>query len=60
VLPIKHGDGKQTTVDPTTAHALLTVHDALSDENKKKFAEHLGKSKHHFNKMLDFTWKSVK
>lgn len=57
---IKHGDGKQTTVDPTTAHALLTVHDALSDENKKKFAEHLGKSKHHFNKMLDFTWKSVK
>lgn len=58
--PIKHGDGKQTTVDPTTAHALLTVHDALSDENKKKFAEHLGKSKQHFNKMLDFTWKSVK
>lgn len=57
---IKHGDGKQTTVDPTTAHALLTVHDALSDENKKKFAEHLGKSKQHFNKMLDFTWKSVK
>ncbi len=57
---IKHDDGKQTTVDPTTAHALLTVHDALSDENKKKFAEHLTKSKAHFGRMLDFTWKSVK
>lgn len=56
---IKHADGKSTTVDPTTAHALLTVHDALSDDNKKKFADHLTKSKHHFNKMLDFTWKSV-
>lgn len=58
--PVRHNDGTSTKVDPTTASALLAVHDALSDENKRKFAEHLGKSKAHFHKMLDFAWKSVK
>lgn len=56
---LKHNDGTQTKIDPTTAHALLTVHDALHDDNKKKFADHLVKSKGHFHKMLDFAWKSV-
>lgn len=56
---LKHNDDTQTKIDPTTAHALLTVHDALHDDNKKKFADHLVKSKGHFHKMLDFAWKSV-
>jgi hypothetical protein len=56
---IKHDDGTKTHVDPTTAHALLTVHDALKPEHQTKFAEHLKASKPKFNKMLDFTWKSV-
>jgi len=57
---LRHDDGSSTKVDPTTAHALLTVHDSLNDENKKKFSLLLKKSKPHFHKMLDFTWKSVK
>lgn len=57
---LKHKDGKQTKVDPTTAKALLTVHDALSKENQPKFAEHLEKSKDHFHRMVEFTWKQVK
>lgn len=58
--PLKHKDGTRTKVDPTTAKALLTVHAALSDDNKKKFADHLEKSKDHFHRMVDFTWKQVK
>jgi len=58
--PLNHRDGKQTKVDPTTAKALLTVHGALSKENQSKFADHLEKSKDHFHRMLDFTWKQVK
>jgi hypothetical protein len=58
--PLKHKDGKQTTVDVVTANALLTVHDALKPEHQAKFAEHLEKSKSTFHKMVDFTWKNVK
>lgn len=58
--PLKHKNGSHTMVDPTTAHALLTVHDALHPDNQKKFADHLGHSQHKFHKMLDFTWKNVK
>lgn len=57
---LKHKDGSQTKIDPTTAHALLTVHSALKPEHQEKFASHLEHSKPKFNKMLDFTWKNVK
>jgi hypothetical protein len=57
---ITHADGTTTRVDPTTAHALLTVHDALHPDNQKKFADHLGHSGIKFNRMVDFAWKSVK
>jgi len=57
---ITHADGSRTHVDPTTAHALLTVHDSLHPDNQKKFVQHLEHSKAKFHKMLDFTWKSVK
>ena len=57
---VQHSDGTRTRVDPTTAHALLTVHDALHPDNRKKFAHHLGHSQIKFNRMVDFAWKSVK
>lgn len=57
---IKHDDGSKTHVDPTTAHALLTVHDALKPEHQVKFVQHLQHSKPKFHKMLDFAWKQVK
>jgi len=59
-LPLKHKDGTQTQVDPTTAHALLTVHQALHPDNRKKYADALEHSKSKFHKMLDFAWSNVK
>lgn len=58
--PLYHKDGSQTKVDPTTANALLTVHQALHPDNRKKFADALEHSKPKFHKMLDFAWKQVK
>lgn len=57
---IKHQDGSTSNVDVQTAHALLTVHKALNDENKKKFSDMMSKSKGHMSKAADFAWKSVK
>lgn len=57
---LTHADGSKTRIDPTTAHALLTVHDALKPEHQAKFVQHLEHSKQKFHKMLDFTWKNVK
>jgi hypothetical protein len=58
--PLYHKDGSQTKVDPTTAHALLTVHGALHPDNRKKFADALEHSQPKFHKMLSFAWKQVK
>lgn len=58
--PLRHKDGTQTRVDPTTANALLTVHDALHPDNQKKMSDALEHSKAKFHRMLDFAWKSVK
>lgn len=58
--PLYHKDGSQTRIDPTTAHALLSVHDSLHPDNRKKFADHLEHSQTKFHKMLDFAWKQVK
>jgi len=57
---IKHKDGSTSSVDVQTAHALLTVHKALNDENKKKFSDMMSKSKGHMSKAADFAWKQVK
>ena len=57
---IKHQDGTSSNIDVQTAHALLTVHNALNDENKKKFSDMMSKSKHHMSKAAEFAWKSVK
>lgn len=57
---LRHKDGSQTKVDPTTATMLLKVHGALQPDNQQKFAHHLEHSKQQFNKMLDFGWRQVK
>ena len=57
---INHKDGSASKVDVQTAHALLTVHKALSDENKKKFSDMMARSNHHMKKAADFAWKQVK
>jgi hypothetical protein len=58
--PVKFKDGTSMKVDPQTANAILKVHNSLSDENKKKFADMAHKSKVHFGKVVDFSWKNVK
>lgn len=57
---VKHSDGTSSKIDVQTAHAILTVHKNLNDENKKKFADMVGKSHHHLQKAAEFSWKNMK
>jgi hypothetical protein len=57
---VKHNDGTSSKIDVQTAHAILTVHKHLNDENKKKFADMVGKSNHHLQKAAEFSWKNMK
>jgi len=57
---VKHSDGTSSKVDVQTAHAILTVHKNLNDENKKKFADMVGKSNHHLQKAASFSFKQLK
>ncbi len=57
---INHKDGSASKIDVQTAHALLSVHKALNDENKKKFSEMMARSNHHMKKAADFAWNKVK
>ena len=57
---INHKDGSASKIDVQTAHALLTVHNALNDENKKKFSDMMARSNHHMSKASEFAWKKVK
>lgn len=56
---IKFKDGSSMKVDVQTANAVLKVHDALNNENKKKISDMAHKSKSHFKKVADFAWKHV-
>jgi hypothetical protein len=57
---VKFGNGKTRKVDHYTASAITQVHNALNDENKKKFADMVHKSPEHFAKASDFAFKHVK
>jgi hypothetical protein len=57
---LKFKDGKSMKVDVQTANAVLKVHGALNDENKKKVSDMAHKSKEHFGKVVDFAWKHLK
>ena len=56
----KFTDGKTMKIDTQTANAVLKVHGALNDENKKKVSDMAKKSKQHFGKVVDFAMKHLK
>jgi hypothetical protein len=57
---VNHKDGSASKVDAQTAHAVLTVHKSLNDDNKKKFADMVARSSHHMQKAAEFSWKHLK
>jgi len=57
---VNHKDGTASKIDVQTAHAILTVHKNLNDENKKKFSDMVARSSHHLQKAADFSWKQMK
>lgn len=58
--PLHHKDGSGSMIDPTTAHALLTVHGALHPDNQKKFSDALEHSHARMMRTIDFAWKQVR
>ena len=57
---VNHKDKSASKVDAQTAHAILTVHKSLNDENKRKFADMVSRSSGHLQKAADFSWKHMK
>jgi hypothetical protein len=57
---VKFGNGQTKKVDHYTASAITQVHNALNDENKKKFADMVHKSPAHLAKASDFAFSRVK
>ena len=57
---VKFGSGHTRKVDHYTASAITQVHNALNDDNKKKFADMVHKSPEHFTKAADFAFKRAK
>lgn len=57
---VKFASGETRTVDHFTASALTQVHNALNDDNKKKFADMVHKSPAHFSKAADFAFSKTK
>jgi hypothetical protein len=57
---VKFASGQTRKVDHFTASALTQVHNALNDDNKKKFADMVHKSPEHFMKASDFAFKRAK
>jgi len=57
---VNHKDGSASKVDVQTAHAVLTIHKSLNDENKKKFADMVARSSHHMQKAANFAISKLK
>lgn len=57
---VNHKDGTASKVDVQTAHAVLTVHKSLNDDNKKKFADMVARSSHHMQKAANFAVSKMK
>ena len=57
---VKFASGHTRKVDHFTASAITQVHNALNDDNKKKFANMVHKSPEHFMKASDFAFKRAK
>jgi hypothetical protein len=57
---VKFANGKSQKVDGFTASAMVQVHNALNDENKKKYSDMVHKSPAHFEMARSFAFKHVK
>ena len=57
---VKFATGETRKVDHFTASAIVQVHKALNDDNKKKFADMVHKSPAHFSKASDFAFSKRK
>ncbi len=57
---VKFANGQTKKVDHYTASAITQVHNALNDENKKKFADMVHKSPAHLAKAADFAFSRAK
>ena len=57
---VKFGNGQTRKVDHFTASAITQVHNALNDDNKKKFADMVHKSPAHLAKASDFAFSRAK
>jgi hypothetical protein len=57
---VKFGNGQTRKVDHYTASAITQVHNALNDDNKKKFADMVHKSPAHLAKASDFAFSRAK
>jgi hypothetical protein len=57
---VKFGNGQTKKVDHYTASAITQVHNALNDDNKKKFADMVHKSPAHLAKASDFAFSRAK
>jgi hypothetical protein len=57
---IKFANGQSQKVDHFTASAILNVHEALNDDNKKKISDMVHKSPEHFQKVANFAFSKSK
>lgn len=57
---VKFGNGQTRKIDHFTASAITQVHNALNDDNKKKFADMVHKSPAHLSKASDFAFSRAK
>jgi hypothetical protein len=57
---INHRDGSASKVDAFTAGAILSVHDKLNDENKKKISGMVSNSHYHMSKVANFAHSKTK
>lgn len=57
---VKFANGQTRTVDSFTASAVVQLHKALNDENKKKLRDMVHKSPEHLGKAADFAFKNAR
>jgi hypothetical protein len=56
---VQLNNGESVDVDVPTANVLLTVLNALDDENKQRMLELMSADAKNFLKVVDFSWKNV-
>ncbi len=57
---VKFANGQTRSIDSFTASAVVQLHKALNDENKKKLRDMVHKSPEHLGKAADFAFKNAR